>query len=134
MVMLHLNHINLIEIHIFLNLSLTDVMLCFLEPSDGKLELLGTPKASSDSCFVENSAKIIRTQENRKPILKSTYFKHKQSDDHDQESLGEEISRNKEKNYVRGNTYRSILKRRKLVCNLHVVYFILFFFCSLLLD
>lgn len=107
-------------------------MLCFLGPSEeAVLKLLPTPKASPDSCFVQNPAKNISALENRKSILKSSYFKHKQSDNHDEESLGEEISGNKENSYVRGSTYRSILKRRKLkdTSNLHVVsiYFFLSF-------
>ncbi|KAJ4754550.1 Exonuclease 1 [Rhynchospora pubera] len=92
------------------------------EPSDEMPKLL-KPKASFDSCFVQNSAEYISNPSaNRNPILKSSYFKHKQSEDHDQESLGEERNGNKENNYVRGNTYRSILKRRKLndACNLNV--------------
>ncbi|KAJ4816269.1 5'-3' exonuclease family protein isoform 1 [Rhynchospora pubera] len=92
------------------------------EPSDEMPKLL-KPKASFDSCFVQNSAEYISNPSaNRNPILKSSYFKHKQSEDHDQESLGEERNGNKENNYVRGNTYRSILKRRKLndACNLNM--------------
>lgn len=111
-------------------------MLCFLEPSEGAvLKLLLTPKASPDSCFVQNPPKNISALENRKPILKSSYFKHKQSDNHDEESLGEEISGDKENNYVRGSTYPSIPKRRKLkdVSNLHVVS-IYFFLSFQLLD
>ncbi|KAJ3696092.1 hypothetical protein LUZ60_001469 [Juncus effusus] len=95
---------------------------CLNEPSDPIL----TPKptASHYNSFVQNSPKINNLHPvTKKPIVRSSYFKHKETDQ-ENETQSEEQNNKENDNTSQQNFYKSILKRRKLslrdTSNIHV--------------
>nr|CAD1827911.1 unnamed protein product [Ananas comosus var. bracteatus] len=85
---------------------------------------LASHKENDSSAKDSNESNKISTD--RKVIVRSAYFRHKLSDENDQENPSEEPLKNKENSYVDGDfpmsrdaamgniTHRSIIKKRKL--------------------